>query len=157
MSMFDGKTPAQMIYLVKAINAISNALVELENCAGGCEVITDEIGHSYSDIQDKFNALQRQCMATHNPNNNPLDPSMIVLLRNSGHVGKAVAIYALSIEHFADRVEINSINDTRHSISTDPQNDTYTFDGETFDFLTVYSRALLPSLVNEFGPRLKIV
>ena len=157
MSILDGKTPAQMIYLVKAINAISNALVELENCAGGCEVITDEIGHSYSDIQDKFNALQRQCMATHNPNNNPLDPSMIVLLRNSGHVGKAVAIYALSIEHFADRVEINSINDTRRSISTDPQNDTYTFDGETFDFLTVYSRALLPSLVNEFGPRLKIL
>ena len=157
MSILDGKTPAQMIYLVKAINAISNALVELENCAGGCEVITDEIGHSYSDIQDKFNALERKCLTLHQPTNDPLDPTMIVLLRNSGHAGKAAAIYALSIEHFADRVEINSINDTRHSISTDPQNDTYTFDGETFDFLTVYSRALLPSLVNEFGARLKIV
>ena len=157
MSILDGKTPAQMIYLVKAINAISNALVELENCAGGCEVITDEIGHSYSDIQDKFNALERKCMVLHQPTNDPLDPTMIVLLRNSGHAGKAAAIYALSIEHFADRVEINSINDTHHSISVDYHNDAYTFDGETFDFMTVYSRALLPSLVNEFGPRLKIV
>ena len=157
MSILDGKTPAQMIYLVKAINAISNALVELENCAGGCEVITDEIGHSYSDIQDKFNALERKCMVLHQPTNDPLDPTMIVLLRNSGHVGKAVAIYARSVEHFADRVEVNSINDTHHSISVDYHNDAYTFDGETFDFMTVYSRALLPSLVNEFGPRLKIV
>ena len=157
MSILDGKTPAQMIYLVKAINAISNALVELENCAGGCEVITDEIGHSYSDIQDKFNALERKCLTLHQPTNDPLDPTMIVLLRNSGHAGKAAAIYALSIEHFADRVEINSINDTHHSISVDYHNDAYTFDGETFDFMTVYSRALLPSLVNEFGPRLKIV
>ena len=157
MSILDGKTPAQMIYLVKAINAISNALVELENCAGGCEVITDEIGHSYSDIQDKFNALERKCLTLHQPTNDPLDPTMIVLLRNSGHAGKAAAIYALSIEHFADRVEINSINDTHHSISVDYHNDAYTFDGETFDFMTVYSRALLPSLVNEFGARLKIV
>ena len=96
-------------------------------------------------------------MVLHQPTNDPLDPTMIVLLRNSGHVGKAVAIYARSVEHFADRVEVNSINDTRHSISTDPQNDTYTFDGETFDFLTVYSRSLMLSLVNEFGARLKIV
>ena len=157
MSILDGKTPAQMIYLVKAINAISNALVELENCAGGCEVITDEIGHSYSDIQDKFNALERKCLTLHQPTNDPLDPTMIVLLRNSGHAGKAAAIYALSIEHFADRVEINSINDTHHSISVDYHNDAYTFDGETFDFMTVYSRSLMLSLVNEFGARLKIV